>query len=35
MHDHDQRTEHKSFQRPDEVRAFPKGKAEILSVGGA
>ena len=30
-----QHTEHKSFQKPEEVRSFPKGKAEILNVGGA
>jgi hypothetical protein len=35
MHSHDQKTEHKSFTRPAEVRAFPHGRAEILSVGGA
>jgi hypothetical protein len=28
-------TEHKSFTRPDENRAFPKGHAEILKIGGA
>jgi hypothetical protein len=28
-------TEHKSFKKPDEVRSFPKGRAEILKVGGA
>lgn len=28
-------TEHKSFARPDEVREFPSGRAEILRVGGA
>lgn len=28
-------TEHKSFARPDAVREFPHGKAEILKVGGA
>jgi hypothetical protein len=28
-------TEHKSFTRPDEVRAFPSGKAEIVKIGGA
>ena len=28
-------TEHKSFGRPDDTRAFPNGKAEILSIGGA
>src|SRR3954465_5917981 len=27
-------TEHKSFGSPDETRAFPHGRAEILSVGG-
>ena len=31
----DQRTEHKTFARPDEIREFPNGKAEILEVGGA
>src|SRR3990170_382674 len=35
MHDHDQKTEHKSFTRPDEVRNFPNGKAQILTIGGA
>ena len=35
MHSHDQNTEHKSFVRPEEVRNFPKGRAEILKVGGA
>ena len=29
-----QRTEHKSFGTPDEVRSFPNGRAEILKVGG-
>ena len=28
-------TEHKSFTRPEEVREFPNGKAEILKIGGA
>jgi hypothetical protein len=28
------KTEHKTFRRPDETRAFPHGQAEILSVGG-
>ena len=27
-------TEHKSFQAPDETRAFPHGSAEILNIGG-
>ena len=31
----DQKTEHKSFRSPDEVRSFPNGRAEILNVGGA
>jgi hypothetical protein len=31
----EQRTEHKTFTMPDEVREFPNGKAEILAVGGA
>ncbi len=28
-------TEHKSFGSPDETREFPRGHAEIVSVGGA
>jgi len=31
----EQRTEHKTFSKPDEVREFPNGKAEIIEVGGA
>ena len=27
-------TEHKSFSDPDETRAFPHGRADILSIGG-
>jgi hypothetical protein len=27
-------TEHKSFDRPDEVREFPNGRSEILDIGG-
>ncbi|MFA6958410.1 MAG: cupin domain-containing protein [Thermoanaerobaculia bacterium] len=34
MSDHDQGTEHKSFVKPDEVREFPNGRAEILTIGG-
>jgi len=34
MHDHAQETEHKAFARPDEVREFPNGRAEILKIGG-
>lgn len=30
-----QNTEHRSYSEPDEVREFPKGKVEILKVGGA
>jgi hypothetical protein len=30
-----QKTEHRSYSDPDEVREFPHGKAEILEVGGA
>ena len=33
MHSHDQKTEHKSFARPEEVRNFPNGRAEILKAG--
>ena len=33
MHSHDQVTEHKSFSKPEEVRKFANGKAEILNVG--
>jgi quercetin dioxygenase-like cupin family protein len=28
-----QQTEHSSFERPDEVREFPDGRAEILKIG--
>ena len=28
------KTEHKSFQAPDETREFPHGRAEIVNVGG-
>ena len=28
-------TEHKTFNKADETREFPNGKAEILSVGGS
>lgn len=35
MHSLEQKPEHRSFTKPDEVRAFPHGRAEILSVGGA
>lgn len=29
------KTEHRSFGKPDEVREFPNGRAEILNVGGS
>lgn len=35
MHHHTQVTEHKKFSSPDEIRNFPKGKAEIIKIGGA
>ena len=28
------KTEHKSFQAPGETREFPRGRAEIVNVGG-
>ena len=28
------KTEHRSFQAPDEAREFPRGRAEILTIGG-
>jgi hypothetical protein len=31
----EQKTEHKSFSTPDEVRTFPHGTAEIVTIGGA
>jgi uncharacterized cupin superfamily protein len=30
-----QTTEHVSFEKPDEVREFPHGRVEIVTVGGA
>lgn len=27
-------TEHKTFATPDEVREFPRGRAEVLKIGG-
>lgn len=30
-----QETEHKSFEKPDEIREFPNGRAEIVKAGGA
>ena len=34
-HAHAQKAEWKSFTRPDEVREFPKGRLELLKIGGA
>jgi hypothetical protein len=28
------KTEHRSFRSPDETREFPRGRAEILNIGG-
>lgn len=30
-----QKAEHKDFRKPDEVREFPKGRLELIAVGGA
>src|ERR1700690_4260144 len=30
-----QKAELKNFSKPDEVRSFPKGKVEIVKIGGA
>src|SRR5262245_54496283 len=30
-----QSTEHRSFDQPDEVRRFPRGRAEIVKIGAA
>lgn len=30
-----QETEHRSFNKADEVREFPRGRAEILNIGDA
>ena len=30
-----EKEELKSFRKPDEVREFPKGKVEIINIGGA
>jgi len=35
MRTSEQNTEHKTFGTPDEIREFPNGRAEIISVGGA
>ncbi|AXK38173.1 cupin domain-containing protein [Crenobacter cavernae] len=33
--EHATRAEHKSFDRPDEVREFPLGRLELIKIGGA
>jgi hypothetical protein len=30
-----QKVEQKNFSKPDEVRSFPKGKVELVKIGGA
>lgn len=30
-----ERAQHKSFESPDEVREFPKGRIELVKIGGA
>jgi hypothetical protein len=35
MSNHQHKTEHKTFSKPEEIREFPNGRAEILKVGGA
>ena len=30
-----EKAEHKSFGKPDEVREFPKGRLELVQIGGA
>ena len=35
MHNLDQKTEHKSFTKPEEIRDFPNGGARMLKIGGA
>jgi hypothetical protein len=34
-HAHSAKAEWKNFARPDEVREFPKGRLELISIGGA
>ena len=29
------KAEHKDFRKPDEVREFPKGRLELINIGGA
>jgi hypothetical protein len=35
MHQARQETEHGTFNKPDEIREFPNGRAEIITIGGA
>ena len=35
MNDTRATTEYKNFAKPDEVRTFPKGRVELLNIGGA
>ena len=30
-----ERAEHKDFDKPDEVRKFPQGRVELITIGGA
>jgi hypothetical protein len=30
-----EKAEHKDFRKPDEVREFPKGRLELINIGGA
>ena len=35
VHDHAETAELKAFGKPDEVREFPKGRVELIRIGGA
>ena len=30
-----EKAEHRDFRRPDEIREFPKGRVELIQIGGA
>jgi len=30
-----EKAEHRDFRRPDEIREFPKGRVELIKIGGA
>jgi len=32
---HMKQAEHKDFRKPDEIREFPKGRVELIKIGGA